>query len=503
MEFLDSILNNLDVGLIIYTPDGKIQLFNQHASSILQTTGEGELMTHQNIKDYGKLHQNTPLQEIINQLFRTKEMQRSYAQFSNHGKGTIHVEYKYVPIVNDQGDLVYVYQYITDITTHRNFEKKIQSEAQNVNKLFEKSNAIIIGVDTRGYITLWNECASRVTGFKKNQVYAQKIIDVLLPEMGRLQFTAVVERVLLNESLNSFELLLRTSRGRLTTILLSATPRVNSLNEVVGAVFVGQDITELTAYRSSLEQKVEERTLALREALTKEKQLVEMRSRFVSIASHEFRSPLTSLQYETSYLQRELTSLRNPIVTTKLENIQKQVGHMLALLDDVLVYGKAETAKIRILLEPILLKDFFEELFEEVKLSTKCSHTIVAKLEELPEFFESDVKLLRNIFINLLTNAIKYSPGKKYVFFEAVQAEGSLQFIVKDEGIGISEDDKRRIFEPFSRGKGVDQIQGTGLGLSIVQRAIDLLQGAVHLRSEPSVGSTFTISLPYQTEVYG
>lgn len=176
---------------------------------------------------------------------------------------------------------------------------------------------------------------------------------------------------------------------------------------------------------------------------------------------------------------------------------------MTVLLDDVLTYGKAETSKINVTRSAILLKDFFVSIFEEVGHNTKNTHSILANLEDLPETILSDTKLLRNIFINLLTNAIKYSPGKKQLFFDVVNLPNALQISIRDEGIGIKLEDKERIFDPFTRGEGVEKIQGTGLGLSIVKRAVELLEAKIHVQSEPFVGTTFTVELAHQSEVYG
>jgi PAS domain S-box-containing protein len=256
-----------------------------------------------------------------------------------------------------------------------------------------------------------------------------------------------------------------------------------------------QAIQELEAYKKTLEIKVQERTSELMQALKKEKDVVEMKSRFVSIASHEFRTPLSSIQHATNYIRKHKKWTANDELTSKLNDIERQSKHMMFLLDDVLAYGKSEATKIQLITSSIDLKGFLEKIIEDVGHTTKNTHTIRLSLKNSTKSIETDEKLLRNVLINLLTNAIKYSPGKQFVDLTVDQNKYTIIFIVQDSGIGIPVDEQDRIFEAFVRGRAVENIQGTGLGLSIVKKAVELLGGTIDLESEVGQGTVVTVAI--------
>lgn len=487
MDFLNSILNNIDEALIITDADGKILLLNEaasiHGKSLLlgRPLQEGEYLANVASPKRKKI-----VGEMIREIHRKKRPGKSFAEYTNLLGSTVYLELNYVPILNDTRELTHIYLFVRDITSQKVFEKKLLTQTRNMSNLIEKANAIIIGVDTLGYVTDWNDHCSKITGFEKDEVYARKLVEILVIEDGALN----------NESMSNYEITVRTKDGKSITLLLSGTPRTTSTGEVVGFMFVGQDVTELSGYRKALERKVEERTRELQRALKKEQEVVELKSRFVSIASHEFRTPLSTIQYSTNFIRLHPDIIGRKDLQNKLDTIEKQVAHMTSLLDDVLTYGKSESGKINLVLSGIVLADFFKKIIEEVGHNTNNTHTIVSDFHNIPEELTSDEKLLRNITINLLTNAIKFSPGKKYVDLIVRKLSGDLIITVRDEGIGIPADEMDKIFDPFLRGKATSAIQGTGLGLSIVKKAVELLQGTIQTDSQVGRGTTFTVIIP-------
>jgi PAS domain S-box-containing protein len=265
---------------------------------------------------------------------------------------------------------------------------------------------------------------------------------------------------------------------------------------LIGAM---QNITEITEYRKSLEKKVEERTHELNQALSKEKRLVEVKSRFVSMASHEFRTPLSTIQFAAGFVKQYYSTLQPGVIVSKLEGIEKQVQLLVGLLDDMLTIGKCEAARLKVDAVGIDLKGFFDKISEEIETSTRGTHRIVSSYRPDDKItVRSDEKFLRNIFINLLSNAIKFSPGKPAVFLDIQKEANMVNIKVRDEGIGVPTEDKNKLFEPFQRGNNVDSIQGTGLGLSIVKKAVETLGGQVSLDSTLGKGTAFTVKLPVQ-----
>jgi signal transduction histidine kinase len=232
------------------------------------------------------------------------------------------------------------------------------------------------------------------------------------------------------------------------------------------------------------------------EALKKEKDVVEMKSRLVSIASHEFRTPLSSIQHNANYIRRNKKWASDNELKEKLKDIEKQTKHMMYLLDDVLTYGKSEAGKILLKVTTISLKDFLSKIIEDVGHATKDTHSIKLRMPDEKLKIEADEKLLRNILINLLTNAIKYSPGKKEVFFRVESTKHLIKFIITDEGIGIPEEEQEKVFDAFVRGRSTENIQGSGLGLSIVKKSVELMRGNLKLDSEINKGTTISVTIP-------
>lgn len=250
--------------------------------------------------------------------------------------------------------------------------------------------------------------------------------------------------------------------------------------------------------RNKLEALVKERTKELEEAIKKEKQLVELKNQFVAIASHEFRTPLSTIRFAADYLHDYLERLDKDEIKSKLKKIEKQVVHMAALLEDVIMAGRTELNKIPVVKSTIKLKSLLDKIQEEVLYSTKNSHRIELILVCEKESIQTDEKLLRNILINLLTNAIKFSPGKESIGFKMVSEENNLIIEVSDKGIGISDEDMPKLFEAFHRGSNTTSISGTGLGLSIVKKAVELLKGEITIKSKLDEGTSIKVLLPIE-----
>ena len=235
----------------------------------------------------------------------------------------------------------------------------------------------------------------------------------------------------------------------------------------------------------------------LQEANVKLQEHTDLKSRFVAMASHEFRTPLANIAFSAGFLKRYLDRLSPETMIEKLQSIEKHVGQMAAMLDDVLTIGKSDAKKIEVKSSSVDLHEFVQKIIEEVQTASNSSHQVLLNIHDRVQgTLQTDEKFLRSIFINLLTNAIKYSPGRESVRMNIYQREDRICIDIVDEGMGISKPDLEKIFEPFYRVDVTQRIQGTGLGLSIVKRAVDLLEGSIEVYSEAGEGSTFTVMLP-------
>ena len=238
----------------------------------------------------------------------------------------------------------------------------------------------------------------------------------------------------------------------------------------------------------------------LKKANEKIKEHSELKNRFVTMVSHEFRTPLSTIRFSAEYISRYHKRITMDQILEKVDGISKQIVHMDAMLSGVLTVGKTDTIKIKVVTEAVDVRELLKSIVKDVHQSTNFTHDIRIELGDIPPVIHTDEKLLRNIFNNLLTNAIKYSPDNKNILFTVVAENNELCFKVRDYGMGVENDDINKIFEPFYRTENTKHIQGTGLGLSIVKRAVDLIDGRISVSSAPGMGAEFSIWLPVKKD---
>jgi PAS domain S-box-containing protein len=370
--------------------------------------------------------------------------------------------------------------------------------AKELRQFIDTANAPIFGIDRHGLVNEWNETSEKITGFKKVNVLGRDLLETYIIEDYREAVKQVFADALKGKETTNFEFPLYTKDGERVMVLLNSSTRRDGTGKITGVLGVGHDITELLGCRNNLETRVGKRTKILNRALEKEKGLNELKSRFVSTASHEFRTPLSAINFAAGSMKKYWCKMEPIMIEKKLEKIERQVLHMTKLLDDILIVGQAEVGEIRNHPLTLNLGNFISEIIEEVYHSSGKSHEIVLIDKEvlISNDIFIDEKLGRNIFINLLSNAVKYSPNADQVFVELSSEKDHTIISVTDFGIGISKSEEKKIFMPFTRGENVDSIQGTGLGLSIVKEALVAMGGKIIVNSTLGNGTTFMVKIP-------
>lgn len=285
------------------------------------------------------------------------------------------------------------------------------------------------------------------------------------------------------------------------------------LSGVITVVIIGLLLAWIGALRRSgrvqtevaqmLEQKVNDRTIELRKAkieltraLDQERELSELKSRFVTMVSHEFRTPLgiimSAIELIRHYDDRLPVEQRHELQ----QDIFSSTRHMAGLMEQVLVLGRVEAGKLGCKNMPVDLDGLAEKITDECLSATNRKCPVVWRSENDLSGARADEALLRHIFSNLISNAVKYSLEGSEVLFTARREGDAAVFQVIDKGIGIPESDRQHLFEAFQRGSNVGEIPGTGLGLVIVKRCVDLHGGSCEIESEPGKGTTFIVRLP-------
>lgn len=240
-------------------------------------------------------------------------------------------------------------------------------------------------------------------------------------------------------------------------------------------------------------------------ALEKEKEINELRSRFVSVVSHEFRNPLNTILFSTELLQRYGSQITEQKKETYLDRIQGSVKRMNQLLSDVLTVGETEAGKLQFTPQPLDLVRFCQELVDEFHLVEKRNCSIAFSYCQADENYSIpwlDERLLRHILTNLLSNAVKYSPQGEVIEFKLNLSDHSAVFRIQDHGIGIPKSEQSSLFQSFHRASNAKAIPGTGLGLSIVKQCVDLHGGTIAVESEENQGTLFTVTLPLRQSTH-
>lgn len=256
----------------------------------------------------------------------------------------------------------------------------------------------------------------------------------------------------------------------------------NQPEGVAGVVF---DITE--------QKELSEKT---KNALNKEKELNEMKTSFISTASHEFRTPLTSILASADLLEMFGKEWPDKKYQKFVNKIQKSVKEMTVLLDEVLTLSRADRGKLSLIPKNINLKKIILELIEQLNTQKKEGQSIKLIYNITEEKFILDEKLLKHILQNLISNSIKYSDEYKNILIETNFDSNELVFQIKDEGIGIPENEIPKLFEPFYRAENSMEYHGSGLGLSIVQKSVELFNGKIDIKSQLGIGTEVIIKIP-------
>lgn len=251
-----------------------------------------------------------------------------------------------------------------------------------------------------------------------------------------------------------------------------------------------------TIERAQFLNRLKESEAAILQLLYKERELNQLKSTFISMVSHEFRNPLTTLGVTAQLLQDADQKLTPEKKAKCFEQMNMTIHSMTKLLDEVMFLGKTEVGKLEYEPKPLNLEIFCRNLTESMQLGDNNKHQIIFNCQGNCTEVEIDQGLLHHILINLLSNALKYSPQGKEIEFDLVCQDNRAIFRIQDQGIGIPEKDRHRLFETFSRCSNVGRIQGTGLGLAIVKKCVDLYGGEIQIESEVNAGTTVTLSLP-------
>ncbi len=382
----------------------------------------------------------------------------------------------------------------------------------------------IITIDAKGIVETINKSAAIQFDYHPEEVIGQNV-KMLMPDPYHHEHDGYLKKYQKTRKPNIIgigrEVVGKRKTGELFPFRLAVSEVIlNNRIIYTGIIHDLSDIKsaekELLKLNLELEKKVEGRTqelndtigrlkktnielednkLQLNAALKKEQELNELKSLFVSIASHEFRTPLSTILSSAALIARYPQEDQQESRTKHIARIKSAVNNLTGILDDFLSLGKIEENKVEVSKQKINLKEIVGSACGDLKEILKQGQTFnLDKVEDIEII--SDEKLIRNILFNLMSNSIKYSGEEQVVYCSATQNKDHAVVCIEDVGIGIPEAEQKHLFERFFRASNVENIQGTGLGLNIVKRYCELLNADISVQSTFGKGTTFTLKLP-------
>lgn len=407
--------------------------------------------------------------------------------------------------------------YYKDITENKKAEQALSESVREVTdyKFALEESSIVAITDQKGIITYANDNFCKISKYSREELLGH---DHRIINSGHhsKEFIRNLWVTIANGKIWKGELKNRAKDGSFYWVDTTIVPFLNEAGKPYQYVSIRADITDrklaeaqILSMNEELEKKVEDRTLMLREtlmqletsknelseSLEKEKELSELKTRFVSTVSHEFRTPLATILSSAALLGKYQKTEEQAKREKHIGRIKEGVLHLNTMLEDLLSLGKLEEGLIEAQYDLLDCDAFMESFLSEMKELTLPGQNIIYKRTGFNEVL-NDKRLLKNILLNLVSNAIKFSPENSTIEINWDISADNLTLSVKDSGIGISAEDQQHLFERFFRARNAQNIQGTGLGLHIVTKYIELLQGKIEVESVINKGTKFIITIP-------
>ena len=394
-------------------------------------------------------------------------------------------EFSIVPVADQTGFYTHWISVQRDTTGRKRVEQALRQSEERFRSLIENALDIIMILDLDGTIGYVSPSIEKVLGYAVTELVGKNINEFIHPDDWTKTRARLSNTMQYPELTRPIEFRDRHQDGSWRILEAISQPFVDN-SATIRVMVNARDITE----RKRLDE--------VRLALEREKALSALKTRFFSMASHEFRTPLSTALAAAQVLENSQSDWDNTEKRLRnLHRIQDSVRNMVQLLDDILTINRAETGNLSVHPKLLELEPYCRHFIEEMQLNAGAHHTLIFTCQGTACPIYLDEKLLRSVLSNLLSNAIKYSPQGGDVRLTLEFQQDAVLVGVKDQGIGILPEDQKHLFEPFHRGKNVRTIPGTGLGLVVVKKYVDLHQGTIQITSEVGQGTACLVTFPH------
>ena len=417
---------------------------------------------------------------------------------------------------NEKGKAVQILGSAIDITTQKQAQEEIRKQMERTEQYLQVVEVILVAIDENANVLLLNRKGHQVLGYEEGTVIGRNWFEVCLPTEEYATVMEVYQKIMMGDiqTFEYYENHIITKTGEARLIAWHNTHVKDERGKIIGTLSSGEDITErkkaeteLGRHREHLEELVDERTKALHVSniqLQEAKENAEManraKSEFLSNMSHELRTPLNAILGFSKILRTQKNINDNQ--KDQLLTINNCGEHLLSLINDILDMSKIEAQKLEMNISEVNLPLAIQTVFNinTIKAEEKDLDYTLKKNVSVPHYVAADERKLKQVMLNLINNAIKFTDsGSVSILIDYKEEESLFIFEVTDTGVGIPQEKQFEIFQPFVQHVGSKLFQeGTGLGLSITQKLVEMMNGKVIVTSQPEVGSTFRVEIPLE-----
>ncbi len=480
-----SVYQNAAIGLYRTTPKGEFVMANPTLVRILD---------YDSIEDLQKINLNDESvtssferDEFLKTILEKGEIIGFETSWKRKNGDDIYVRENAIAVYDQKGMVQYFDGSVEDITQEKQMTDALRISEQKFRQLAENIDAIVwlhsAGSKQLLYV---NPAYEKITGLPLQSAYenSDNFFSIVLKEDAATlsqQFQSYLQH---NTPLNT-EYRIRRKDGKIRWLKVRSSKLLDEKNKTNVHVGLTSDITEL-----------KEAEISLKETLKLEKTLGELKTRYLSMASHEFRNPLATIQATAETLQTYRKKMTEDQLNKRIEKILSQVGHLKNMMSDVLDLAKIMRGTNRFTPAQNDFVSLLNEIAEDHRSHPKFNHSLQVDVEEKKLLCQFDKNLMQQILSNLLVNAMVYSDAGTEIKLSSHVLSGEIVVNITDQGIGIPKNDLDKLFEPFSRGSNVSGIPGTGLGMFIIKEGIELHGGTIRVQSTVGKGTNVCFKIP-------